>query len=93
MRKLIALLLAVSCLVSLTACHGSRGMTAFSMPESFDESRQYEISFWAKNDTNLTQRASNEQAIPGSILMSSPILPPTRPPMYALPILTTLPPI
>ncbi|MFR1973338.1 MAG: ABC transporter substrate-binding protein [Oscillospiraceae bacterium] len=25
------------------------------MPDSFDESRQYEITFWAKNDTNKTQ--------------------------------------
>ena len=63
MRKLTALLLAVLCLLSLCACHGSRGMEAFAMPESFDESRQYEISFWAKNDTNLTQVAIYEQAI------------------------------
>jgi len=63
MRKLIALFLAASCLLSLCACHGSRGMAAFSMPESFDESRQYEISFWAKNDTNLTQVAIYQQAI------------------------------
>ena len=63
MRKILALLLALGCLLSLCACHGSRGMKAFSMPESFDESRQYEITFWAKNDTNLTQVAIYEQAI------------------------------
>ena len=63
MRKLLALLLTLCCLLSLCACHGSRGMEPFAMPEAFDESRQYEISFWAKNDTNLTQVAIYEQAI------------------------------
>ena len=63
MRKSLALLLTLCCLLSLCACHGSRGMEPFAMPESFDESRQYEISFWAKNDTNLTQVAIYEQAI------------------------------
>ena len=63
MRKLLALLLTLCCLLSLCACHGSRGMEPFAMPETFDESRQYEISFWAKNDTNLTQVAIYEQAI------------------------------
>ena len=63
MRKITALLLAVLCLLSLCACHGSRGMEPFAMPEAFDENRQFEISFWAKNDTNLTQVAIYEQAI------------------------------
>ena len=63
MRKITALLLSALCLLSLCACHGSRGMEPFAMPEVFDESRQYEISFWAKNDTNLTQVAIYEQAI------------------------------
>ena len=63
MRKSLALLLTLCCLLSLCGCHGSRGMEPFAMPEAFDESRQYEISFWAKNDTNLTQVAIYEQAI------------------------------
>ncbi len=63
MKKLVCVLLAVLCLLSLTACHGSRGLNAFALPESFDESRQYEITFWAKNDTNLTQVAIYEQTI------------------------------
>ena len=37
----------------LAGCHGSKEpAAAFSVPDSFDESRTYEISFWAKNDTN-----------------------------------------
>ena len=48
---------------ALTACHGSRGMDAFVMPEEFDASRQYELTFWAKNDTNKNQTRIYEQAI------------------------------
>lgn len=47
----------------LTGCHGREGMEAFAIPEEFDSSREYEITFWAKNDTNKTQTAIYEQAI------------------------------
>lgn len=47
----------------LTGCHGSRESTAFEIPEEFDTSRQYEITFWAKNDTNKTQTDIYEKAI------------------------------
>lgn len=53
--RLPALLLALLSLLTLCGCHGSRGQNPFSVPDSFDESRQYEITFWAKNDTNKTQ--------------------------------------
>ena len=51
------------CLLALSGCHGSRGLDPFTMPESFDSAGQYEITFWAKNDTNKTQTAIYEQAI------------------------------
>ena len=55
-KRLFAwLLAATSLLMCLSGCHGSRGLDPFVMPEVFDESRTYEITFWAKNDTNLTQ--------------------------------------
>jgi len=64
MRKFISLLLLLAlCLGILSGCHGSRELNTFSVPEEFDTTRQYEISFWAKNDTNLTQVAIYEQAI------------------------------
>ena len=66
MKKFKALLLVfLLCLssLSLSGCHGSRGMEAFVIPDSFDENTHYEISFWAKNDTNLTQVAIYENAI------------------------------
>ena len=50
-------------LLPLTGCHGSRGMDAFEIPEEFDTSEEYEITFWAKNDTNKTQTAIYEKAI------------------------------
>ena len=62
-KRTLALLLCALCLLSLSACHGSRGADLFSMPESFDTSRDYEISFWAKNDTNKTQTEIYQQAI------------------------------
>ncbi len=42
-------------LLLLTSCHGAKESTAFTLPEEFDETRSYEITFWAKNDTNMTQ--------------------------------------
>ncbi len=59
---LMACLLIFSAL-GLTGCHGSQGLGAFEIPEEFDTSREYEITFWAKNDTNKTQTAIYEQAI------------------------------
>ena len=63
MRKAVALLLIVLCILPLVGCHGSKGMPAFVIPEEFDTSRNYEITFWAKNDTNITQVEIYEQAI------------------------------
>ncbi len=60
MKKHILILLAA---LLLTSCHGSVERDTFEIPESFDESKQYEISFWAKNDTNLTQVAIYEDTI------------------------------
>ena len=55
------LLLTLACM--LTGCHGSKGIQNFEIPEEFDESKQYEITFWAKNDTNKTQTAVYEKTI------------------------------
>lgn len=49
--------------LGVTGCHGSKGLGVFEVPEEFDSSREYEITFWAKNDTNKTQTAIYEQAI------------------------------
>ncbi len=65
MKKAISLLLSLVFLFSLTGCHGSREQKVFEIPESFDTYRTYEITFWAKNDTNMTQVEIYKQAIAG----------------------------
>ena len=63
MKKLFAIALVLVMLMGMTGCHGKKDMVSFTVPESFDESVSHEITFWAKNDTNLTQVAIYEQAI------------------------------
>lgn len=60
--KMLLLLTIVSLFV-LTGCHGSRGREPFAVPDEFDTSRDYEITFWAKNDTNKTQTDIYKKAI------------------------------
>ncbi len=63
MKKLSLLLASLMILLSFSGCHGSRGLPSFEIPQEFDSSRQYELTFWAKNDTNKTQTMIYEQAI------------------------------
>ncbi len=49
---------------ALTGCHGTQEeRAAFVVPQEFDTSREYQITFWAKNDTNKAQVAVYEEAI------------------------------
>ena len=60
-KALLALLLLV-CLL-LTGCHGAQDKDAFLLPVSFDDSRTYEITFWAKTESNINQANIYKQAI------------------------------
>ena len=51
----LVLTLLASC-ICLASCHTPHYTSEFEMPESFDTSRTYEISFWSKNDSNTAQR-------------------------------------
>ena len=51
------------CALTLTGCHSQVNRDSFSLPESFDETNQVEIVFWAKNDTNQTQTDIYKQAM------------------------------
>ncbi len=62
-KRILSALITVTMVFSLCACHGTKGLKEFEIPESFDTSRQYEISFWAKNDTNITQVEIYKKAI------------------------------
>ena len=65
--KITALLLSLAMLLpvalSLTSCHGGRTLDAFEIPESFDTNKQYEIVFWAKNESNVVQKEAYEKAV------------------------------
>ena len=64
MKKLLSLTLALLLSLSLSACHGSQDRTAFTVPEaSSGLTGEYEITFWAKNDTNMAQTNIYKQAI------------------------------
>lgn len=59
MKRILSAVLAAVFLCSVmtvfTSCHGSRLAADFTLPQEFDTSKNYEITFWAKNDTNKTQ--------------------------------------
>ena len=64
-RKLAFLIMPLSlllCLV-LSGCHGRESVTAFAVPDGLDPSEEYEITFWAKNDTNKAQTNVYARAI------------------------------
>ena len=63
MRKLLSVLLVLTLLASLCGCHKAKTIASFAVPEEFDTSREYTITFWAKNDTNMTQVNIYHQAI------------------------------
>lgn len=58
MKRIVCILTLISLLLSsllLTSCHGRTTLPEFEMPESFNENKRYEITFWAKNDSNPVQ--------------------------------------
>ena len=70
MKKLLALGLALVLILSFSGCHGTLASgeeadtaASYTVPENFDLSRNYEITFWAKNDTNMTQVNIYKKAI------------------------------
>lgn len=64
MKKIISFILALAMVaVLLPGCHGAIQRKDFVIPEEFDTSRNYEISFWAKNDTNNDQVAVYKKAV------------------------------
>ena len=65
-RKALSLLLSFAVLASsflMSACHEQVERHEFIVPDAFDSMHQYEITFWAKNDTNINQTRIYNQAI------------------------------
>ena len=75
MRKILLLVLVLCLVLPLSSCHGklveegskkellSIDDISYKIPESFDESKNYEITFWAKNDSNIEQANVYRKAI------------------------------
>ena len=63
MKRIFALILLAAMLLSLCGCHGVEERNTFQVPETFDITREYEITFWAKNDTNITQVEIYKKAV------------------------------
>ena len=70
MKKLLALALALVLTLAFTGCHGTlssgenpAASSSYPVPDEFDTSRRYEVTFWAKNDTNMAQVNIYKQAI------------------------------
>ncbi len=61
--KRLPLLAVAAVIFFLNGCHGAKKTESFQVPEEFDAYRNYEITFWAKNDTNKTQTEIYEKAI------------------------------
>ena len=50
-------------MLALGGCHGSGSRTQFEVPSELDSARNFEITFWAKNDTNKTQTEIYQNAV------------------------------
>ena len=63
-KRIFALVLSVGLILPLlTGCHGAVERNEFAVPAQFDTSRNYELVFWAKNESNINQKEVYEQAI------------------------------
>ena len=64
MKRIISVVLILTAILAMfSGCHQSVNRKAFVMPESFDTSRDYQLTFWAKYDGNMHQINVYEQAI------------------------------
>ena len=64
MKRILTVILAAFLMMPLlSGCHGRSSRTGFVVPETFNDSKKYEITFWAKNDTNKRQTKIYQTAI------------------------------
>ena len=62
-KKLLALGLLSLSAITLCSCHHVMSHEKFIVPTTFDENKQYTISFWAKNDSDQRQVDVYKKAI------------------------------
>lgn len=64
MNRLFSFVLLFALLMSVSVFgHGLRALDVFKMPDGFDTSIEYNIVFWAKNDSNKAQKDIYKKAI------------------------------
>ncbi len=64
MKKVFLLILCLLFILpSLVGCHAKNETAAFEVPNELDMTKSYELSFWAKNDTNKIQTKIYQTAI------------------------------
>ena len=63
MKKVISILLLLALALSFGGCHKASLLEPFDIPETFDTSRNYEITFWAKNENNINQQEVYKRAV------------------------------
>ncbi len=64
-KRVCAALLSAALLLGLTGCHGSKETARlFQVPDTFDESQTYEITFWAKTTPTSSRRTSTSRPLP-----------------------------
>ncbi len=65
MKKFFAISLVLLILLPLCSCHGrqNNGAAPFTMPKGLDPEKTYELTFWAKSDSNATQTNIYRKAI------------------------------
>lgn len=63
LKKVLLMGMSVACVALLSGCHGVKGPDPFVLPAEFDMTKDYDIVFWAKNDTNIVQTRIYEKAI------------------------------
>lgn len=63
MKKTAIVFLLSLFIFALCGCHGAKEQNSFDIPQSFDYNKTHQITFWAKNDTNMTQVGIYQQAI------------------------------
>jgi len=63
LKKSLLIVLTIIMILSVTACHGQKSLPSFIVPDTFDTTKEYNITFWSKHDTNITQKTIYENAI------------------------------
>ena len=61
--RITGLIVLAAIVFALTACHGKSSVSSFEIPGHLDLSKNIELTFWAKNDTNKAQTNVYKKAI------------------------------